>query len=92
MLNRAVEEGHLLKARSHVVAATARIAHQCLIIARLRARGLDTRQAEACLQTMQNSLRALGAHKELIRASAGISAGDGFTVTQRAMSAGGPVA
>lgn len=66
MLNRAVEEGHLLKARSHVVAATARIAHQCLIIARLRARGLDTRQAEACLQTMQNSLRALGAHKELI--------------------------
>jgi len=66
MPNRAVEEGHLLQARSHVVAATARIANQCLIIGRLRARGLDTQQAETCLRTMQETLGAMREHKKLI--------------------------
>lgn len=66
MLNRVIEEGHLVQARCHVVAATARIAHQCLIIARLRAQGLDTRHAEACLRTMQTTLSVMRGHKELI--------------------------
>jgi hypothetical protein len=66
MLDRIIEEGHLLQARSHVAAAAARIANQCLVIGRLRAQGLDTRQAETCLHTMQQTLSAMRAHKELI--------------------------
>jgi|AmaraimetFIIA100_FD_contig_31_44752114_length_389_multi_6_in_0_out_0_2 hypothetical protein len=66
MLNRAIEESHLLQARSHVAAATARIANQCLIIGKLRARGLDTGQAEACLRTMQRTLSAMQGHKRII--------------------------
>ena len=66
MLNRRDEEAHLLQAHSHVVAATARIAGQCLIIGRLRARGLDTSRAETCLRTMENTLSVLLAHKDLI--------------------------
>jgi len=66
MVDRIIEEGHLLQARGHIVAATARIANQCLIIGKLRARGLDTRQAEACLRTMQTTLGAMQGHKDLI--------------------------
>jgi hypothetical protein len=66
MPSRAIEESHLLQARSHVAAATARIADQCLIIGRLRARGLDTGRAETCLRTMQNTLNAMRGHKEVI--------------------------
>jgi hypothetical protein len=66
MLDRAVEENHLRQVRSHVVAATARIASQCLVISQLRAHGLDTRQAEACLQTMQHTLDIMRAYKALI--------------------------
>ena len=66
MPDRVIEEGHLLQARSHIVAATGRIANQCLIIGRLRARGLDTKQAEACLRTMQMTLSAMRGHKDLI--------------------------
>lgn len=77
MLDRIIEEGHLLQARSHIVAATARIANQCLIIGRLRAHGLDTRQAEACLQTMQRTLGAMQAHKELIEEALAALPGEG---------------
>jgi hypothetical protein len=66
MQKRVVEETHLLQARSFVVAGTARIADLCLIIGRLRAHGLDTRQAEHCLQTMQETLTVIRGHKELI--------------------------
>ena len=66
MLNRSIEETHLLQARSHVAAAVARIANQSLVIGRLRACGLDTRQAETCLRTMQHTLGVLRAHQELI--------------------------
>lgn len=66
MLNRAIEEGHLLKARAHLAAAAARIASQSLLIGRLRVRGLNTTQAEKCLQTMQRTFEALSEHKELI--------------------------
>jgi hypothetical protein len=66
MPDRIIEETHLVKARVHLVAATARIANQCLIIGKLRACGLDTRQAEACLRTMQTTLTAMQGHKELI--------------------------
>lgn len=66
MLDRIIEEGHLLQARSHVAAAAARIANQCLVIGKLRAQGLDTKQAERCLHTMQQTLSAMRGHKELI--------------------------
>ena len=66
MPNRILEEAHLLQARNHIVAATARIATQSLLVSKLRARGLDTRQAEACLRTMQQTLSAMRGHKEVV--------------------------
>ena len=66
MLNRSVEEGHLLDARGHIAAAAARIVRQYLVVGRMRAQGLDTRQAETCLRTMQQTLCALRQHEELI--------------------------
>lgn len=62
----ALEQAHLLQARSHIANASARIAQQCLVIARLRALGLDTAQAETTLSTMQKTLRVMREHKELI--------------------------
>lgn len=66
MPTRAVEEAHLFKARHHVANAQARIADQLIIVARLRADGLDTRRAEASLRLMQETLRLMNAYKELI--------------------------
>lgn len=85
MLNRSTEQGHLLQARSHVAAAAARIANQCLVIGRLRAQGLDTRQAETCLHTMQQTLSAMRGHKELIEdvlASLPVKGSNRLTQTQ----------
>jgi truncated hemoglobin YjbI len=66
MPSRDIEEGHLRQARGHIVAARTRIANQTLIVARLRARGLDTRHAEAFLRTMEGTLSAMQGHTELI--------------------------
>jgi hypothetical protein len=66
MLTRAIEEAHLFQARLHVASAHAHIAHQAAIIAMLRARGLDARRSEQMLRTMQETLRVMQAHKELI--------------------------
>lgn len=66
MPDRAIEEAHLLQARCHVAAAATRIAKQCLLIGRLRARGLSTAQAEACLRTLQDSFSIMRAHKAVI--------------------------
>lgn len=66
MPTRAVEEAHLFEARVHVASAQAHIAHQVAIIARLRARRLDARRSEATLSIMQETLRVMQAHKEVI--------------------------
>ena len=66
MPSRAVEEAHLLQARRQVASAQARIANQFTAIARLRARGLDTRRAETSLGIMRETLKVMYAYEGLV--------------------------
>ena len=63
----AKEQVHLEKADADIRAGEARVAQQRLLIEELRRDGHDARDAERLLWTMQQSLKAWGAHREVIR-------------------------
>lgn len=62
----AQEERHLEQANRHIAEATARIERQAEIVMRLSRDGHDATQAEALLQTFEQSLALAHEHRDRI--------------------------
>jgi hypothetical protein len=60
------EERHLEQANRHIVEATERVERQTSLVAGLSRDGHDMKEAEALLETLQQSLALAHEHRELI--------------------------